>query len=394
MRKNRSREHLTILLEFCATPAQTKSVQAAIQCGGIRAAARHLGCHDTAVLRNIERAEYNAAKRGYAPDYDATKPVPDGQQLKGLSTYYNAKGELSGQWVKSMPDMDRQREIMREAAKAMAEGLPKLKPISGPKHTDNDLLNLYVLTDYHLGMYSWHEETGEDWDLSIAEQLMRDWIDTAIALSPPAEVGVFAQLGDLLHFDGMDAVTPQSRHLLDADTRFQKIVRVAIKTIRYCIEQLRRKHKHVHIIMADANHDPASSVWLREWLSVMYQDEPRVTVDRSADTYYCHEHGKVSLFFHHGHKRKPSDIDDVFAGKFREVFGRTKYSYAHMGHLHHIEMKETNLMVVEQHRTLAAKDAYASRGGWLAGRDAPVITYHRQYGQVNRVTVTPEMLKT
>jgi hypothetical protein len=115
-----------------------------------------------------------------------------------------------------------------------------------------------------------------------------------------------------------------------------------------------------------------------------------VTVDTSPDPYYCVEHGLTSLFFHHGHKRRPQEIDDVFAAKFRDVFGRTKYSYAHMGHLHHAALKESPLMVVEQHRTLAAADAYASRGGWLSGRDAPVITYSKQYGQVGRVVLSPK----
>lgn len=50
-------------------------------------------------------------------------------------------------------------------------------------------------------------------------------------------------------------------------------------------------------------------------------------------------------------------------------------------------------MVVEQHRTLAAPDAHASRGGWISGRDASVITYHRDYGYVGRVVISPEMVK-
>lgn len=87
-----------------------------------------------------------------------------------------------------------------------------------------------------------------------------------------------------------------------------------------------------------------------------------------------------------------TEIADVFASKFREVFGRTKFSYAHMGHLHHIEVKETNLMVVEQHRTLAAADAHASRGGWLSGREAQVITYSKRFGEVGRVRISSSMV--
>lgn len=152
------------------------------------------------------------------------------------------------------------------------------------------------------------------------------------------------------------------------------------------------KYDRVHLIMADANHDPAGGAWLREMFAAFYDDEPRITVDNSADTYYCIEHGQTSLFFHHGHKRKPSAVDDVFVAKFRGVFGRTKYSYAHLGHMHHDMKLETNLMTVEQHRTMAAKDAYASRGGWMAGRGAPVIIYSDKFGEVGRQVYTPEMV--
>ena len=125
----------------------------------------------------------------------------------------------------------------------------------------------------------------------------------------------------------------------------------------------------------------------------MYEDEPRITVDRSADPYYVYEFGDVSLYFHHGHKQKVSSIAQVFVSKFREIFGRTRHSFAHMGHLHHVDVKEGNLMVVEQHRTLAALDAHSSRGGWQSGRDAKVITYHKRFGEVGRITINSDMLK-
>ena len=141
-----------------------------------------------------------------------------------------------------------------------------------------------------------------------------------------------------------------------------------------------------------AAHDPASSAWLRELFAAFYEDEPRLTVDTSPNPYYCFRHGDVSLFFHHGHKRKPTEIADKFAGQFREVFGNTKFSYAHMGHAHHQRL-ETSICLVEQHRTLAAPDAYAARGAWFSDRDARVITYHKSYGEVGRISVTPEMLQ-
>ena len=85
--------------------------------------------------------------------------------------------------------------------------------------------------------------------------------------------------------------------------------------------------------------------------------------------------------------RKPEQIAEVMAAKFREVIGRTKFSYAHMGHYHHAKLLETPLMIVEQHQTLTAKDSHSSRHGYGADRSAQVITYHADRGEVSRVRI-------
>jgi hypothetical protein len=370
------------------TLADDQIIEALREHGSNRKAAKALGVHS----RTIERRRSKLALRGFSPQHDMTKTVPEGFSVKGVSTLYKDDGTIAAQWVKSTQDTAVREAMLEAAAEALASNIPRAKPSKAPERTASELLNAYVITDYHLGMLSWHEETGDDWDTDIAEAMLVEWFRQAVRAAPQAETGVFVQLGDFLHWDGMDAVTPASKHLLDADTRFQKLVRVAIRCIRQVIGMLLEKHQKVHVIMAEGNHDPASSIWLREWFTALYEDEPRITVDRSPDPYYCYEHGLTSLFFHHGHKRKVGNIDDIFVAKFREVFGRTKHSYAHMGHLHHIDIKETNLMVVEQHRTLAGADAYASRGGWMSGRDAQVVTYHKTHGEVGRIRINSSMV--
>src|SRR5690606_35343762 len=150
--------------------------------------------------------------------------------------------------------------------------------------------------------------------------------------------------------------------------------------------------QHVHVIIAKANHDPYSSVWLRETFADKYENEPRLTVDTSAREYYAYEFGNVALFYHRGHKRGIGNIDAVFVGMFREMFGRCAYSYGHIGHLHSDEVKETPLMKIERHRTLAPADAYAAGGGYLSKRDGKVIVYHRDFGEVSRLIISPQMI--
>lgn len=380
-------------LKQFATEVQARYIDKINELGGYNKAARALNVKSGTVSQAIKNVKMKAAVRGFSPEHDMTRIAPDPFIVRGISTYYNAEGRASGQWVKTRIEDDKFQRMMIETIEALKEDIPRVSLMTPPPLGNNNILNCYVITDYHLGMLSWDEETGENWDVDIAQDLVIKWFAQAIAQSPNADHAVFAQLSDFLHFDGMDAVTPASKHLLDVDTRFAKLVRTSIKVLRTIIDMLLAKHQHVHIIMADANHDPVSQIWLREWFSVLYENEPRITVDKSPNPYNAFEFGKTALFFHHGHKRKVDNVSEVFAGQFREMFGRTKHAYAHTGHLHSINIKENNLMIVEQHRTLAPADAYAARGGWLSGRDAKVITYHRDFGEVSRLTINSDMLK-
>lgn len=350
---------------------------------------RKYGVH----VRRIQERKAALAKSGFSPEHDMVHMVPDGFKVGGVSTYYNKGGKPTAQWVKSSIDAQRQFELMQIAAKALAEDLPKIRPTAAPQITNQRLLNAYIISDYHLGMLADEDESGDDWDIKIAEKLLMRWFNASIALAPDAKEAVLCLLGDTLHFDGLEAKTPTSGHILDADSRFHKVVRVAIRIINTVCNMLLQKHERLRLVIATGNHDIASSVWLREMFATLYSNEPRMEVDTSADSYQCVEFGKTSLFFHHAHRANFDRMEQVFVAKFREVFGRTKFSYAHCGHLHHAKLKESNMMITEQHRTLAAKDAYSSQGGYMSGRSASVITYSSEYGEVSRLTISPDMLK-
>lgn len=351
-----------------------------LRAGSYRGAARELGLTESSVRNTINR-------------YLAEKNIPDGQKLSGTSTLYDAEGNQRMQWIKTNADVEAQKLAIQEAIDAMRGEIKPEKPVKPPAVAANDLMSVYVVTDYHIGQLSWGDETGEDWNIEIAENMLYDWFSLAIKQGAEAHTAVLNVNGDFLHYDSLDSVTPTSKHVLDADARYQNMVRVGVRALRRIINELLKKHAHVHVIMAEGNHDISSSVWLRQLFADKYEDEPRVTVDQSHVPFYAYEWGKTSVFFHHGHKRSMAEISKTLAGMFRDIFGRTKYSYAHMGHLHHIHSKEDALMVVEQHPTMAAKDAHSARGGYVSNRGACVITYSKIHGEVSRITVRPEMLK-
>ena len=47
--------------------------------------------------------------------------------------------------------------------------------------------------------------------------------------------------------------------------------------------------------MAEGNHDPASSIWLRALFGALYENEPRVEVIDSPLPCYVHQHGQTMI---------------------------------------------------------------------------------------------------
>lgn len=327
------------------------------------------------------------------PDTGEIYEVPGDHIVKKLSVLTAGDGREVLRWTKSDLTAEATVSAIRTVVDELKKELPRVQPTHGPVHLNEQLANQFTITDSHLSMMAWDEETGSDnFDLKIGERMLIEWFSAAIALSPNAKVAILAQLGDFLHHDSHESVTPAHRHVLDADSRLQKVIRVSIRVIRQIISMLLQKHERVHVVMASGNHDPASSAWLRELLASMYENEPRITIDNSPDIYYVYQHGRTGLFYHHGHKRNIDKVGEVFAGKFREIYGSALQCYGHVGHFHSDAVVEGNLMKVERHRTLAPPDAYSANGGWLSGRDAKIITYHKQFGEVSRSTISPRML--
>jgi hypothetical protein len=376
-----------------ATPRQREVLEAVNLHGSAKAASIALGINVGAASDAYIAVKKKAALRGYAPENDFTRPVPQGYVTKGVSTYYNAEGKPSGQWVKASLTHEALIEALRETVDGFKDQIDPASVIVAPDASDELLCNLYTFTDYHLGMLAWHQEGGSDWNVSLAEKTILAALAQMINQSPQAHTAVLNIQGDFLHTDGKTPVTPASKHVLDADSRFPKIRKSAIRIIRSLVAMSLMRHQEVHLIIAEGNHDEESSGWLADLFSVHYEEEPRVTVNDSVLPFYVLEWGNTMIGVHHGHKVKNESLPLLFAAQYAAIWGRTHRREIHCGHRHHRDEKEYNGVTVVQHPTLAARDAYAARGGWIADRAAWAITYHKKYGAVGRVMITTEMLE-
>lgn len=379
-------------LKKWATPIQEQYLDAAIKHGSVRSAARELGVHHSTVQRSLDRLKVKAAMQNYQPSLGMNLEVPAPYIVKDNSVRIDAAGNVAGGWVKTQLDPDLHKQYIQGIIDGVAEDLPRLAPIDGPDRVEKDLCNLFTLTDSHVGMLAWKEEGGESWDLEIAETVLTRCFERMVWSSPKAGTAVIAQLGDFLHSDGLLPVTPTHGHVLDQAARYGDMVKAAIRILRRLVDFALTWHEKVILVVAEGNHDMASSIWLRNLFAALYEYEDRVQVIDTELPYYVYQHGQTMLGFHHGHIRKPAELPTLFAAQYPKLWGHSAKRYAHCGHRHHYEEKEYSGMTVVQHSTLTARDAYAARGGWFSERQVRAMTYHAKEGLVAMNVVTPSMV--
>lgn len=382
------------LLKYAQTKNEIEKVSAYIEYGSNKKAADALGVSKSTVGDVLSRVKKRAALQGYSPEHDMIHEAPDSHIVKGTSTLYK-NGNPVLQWVKTDKKMEDQFEVMKDMTKGLIDDIPKYKGMISTqqlKTYDEDLLCVYPLGDPHIGMLSWGEETGQDWDLKIAEEKYQKVFDRLLSSSPDSDYAIILNLGDFFHADNVEGVTSRSGHNLDLDGRFQRMIRVGVRIMRYMIESALDKHQHVHVMNEIGNHDDTGAMFLSIALDEMYSDCDRVTVDTDPTPYHYFRFGKVLIGSHHGHTTKIQNLPLVMAADQPVDWGETTHRYWYTGHIHHDTTKEFSGCKVESFRTLAAKDAYATWHGYRAGQDSKAIVIHSEHGEIERHTVNIAMV--
>lgn len=385
MPKPLSHDELDKLKEYAATDWQREVIDAIKAEGSYRSAAIKLGRDHTAVVAAVNRARKEMQLRGYAPEHDYTHPVPDQFYVKGVSTLYNQEGQVSAQWVKStVRDQDKFEQFKEFAAGLAEEVKGKAPRTKVPKVDTKDKLTVYPMGDPHIGMYAWHEETGEDFDLKIASSDLRSAMARLVDSSPASEEALVLNLGDFFHSDNQEGVTTRSGHRLDVDTRQGKVMRVGAEAMKCCIGMALEKHKVVRVRNTIGNHDDVTSYALALILEAYYHKEPRVIVDTSPNPFWYYRFGKVLLGATHGHNVKPEVLQGIMAHDRPREWGETTFRYWYLGHFHTKRQHEVGSVLIEYFRTLAGKDAWTNEKGYRSGRDMNCIVHHRDYGEIER----------
>lgn len=364
------------------TPQEKQAaVDAYAQFGSDTAAAEALG---------LGLAAYKHRKRmGIIAGLDAAlvHPAPQGHTVKGVSTLYDAGGNLVQQWIKTRSDEEDPAEVA-ERLKAILADLPPIATIAPPAYSDDSLLTVYAIADAHIGMRSWSKETGESYDTDLAVARLRNWIGRLVASSPPSREAIVLDVGDAMHMDDGTNQTPASKHVLDVDGRYFRTLDMTIEAMADAVELALAKHQVVTVVIIAGNHNPHSYMAILFALSERYRNNPRVSVRKDPREFWAHRFGDCLLAAHHGDKAKPERLVMFLADEYPEDWGATKHRYLWTGHLHHHRSADLGGVRWEQLRAMTARDAYAYTHAYSARSQLQAITLHRTAGEVQRQSVS------
>ena len=320
------------------------------------------------------------------PEHGDKFEVPVGHSVKGLSALVDEDGREIVKWIKTRAESG--VDIV-ETLKTAFKDYRAAKPVKAPAAPSAELLTLIPCNDWHVNLLTWERETGQNWDLKIAERVIGQAIDDAIERSPSSGTAIVLGGGDLMHADDNTNRTALSGNILEADGRHQKGIEVAQRLKVRTIDAALRRNKRVIVRLLRGNHDEYSSVAIAYFLLAWYRNDPRVTVDVDASLFFWHRFGSVMLGATHGHTVKLDKMASIMAHRRAEDWGATKWRYIHGFHVHHQSKfaTEGDGVISESHQAPIPQDACHYGSGYLSGRSVQTITYHRAFGEISRVRV-------
>lgn len=220
------------------------------------------------------------------------------------------------------------------------EYFANFKPIQGLEITplqydaNGEILEVDI-DDLHLGLFSYGEETGEDYDIKIAKHRLSTALSDIYTRCEGRKFKkvVLALLGDILHTDNMQGTTTKGTRQ-DVDTRPTKMFDEALNLLIDVIDFLGRIAP-VDVVIVNGNHDGLSGHILGKALEMAYRKDNNVRFYNSPNPRKALRYGKCLIGFTHG-DMKSNALATWLQNEFAEDWGKSLYREIHCGHLHSV----------------------------------------------------------
>jgi hypothetical protein len=246
--------------------------------------------------------------------------------------------------------------------------------------TDGLLYELPIM-DFHFGKHAWNEESGDDYDLKIAEALWRkSFMDLTLKAKRFGDIEkiIFPIGQDFFHFD-TPGVTTTAGTQLYSDSRWQKVFRKGVDLLVWSLEEL-RKIAPVKVFWIPGNHDRMLSYAAVVGVYQRYSETESVDVDLDAAGRKYQLFGRNLIGYTHGEK-EGKRLEGLMQLEAAKEWGDSSFREFHMGHLHTEDLKTRNGIIFRRISAITGTDAWHYDNGFIGStRQAQAFLWHKVNG--------------
>lgn len=301
---------------------------------------------------------------------------------------FQVKAKLRAKKLDS--DLYLQKEELLKELKAYS---PKVSKIEYKREAGSSLLEI-AIPDLHLGSLSWEEESGENYDIKIAEKRYKAAIRDLLSRVDLKRIEriLFPIGNDMVNVDNKNNTTTNGT-VVDTDVRFIKMVRIAKRILIEVIDEL-SQIAPVDVVTVSGNHDFTVIFMIADMLDAWYHNNPNVTIFNSPTSRKAYKYGKVALFFTHGDEEPMRDLGLIFATEYPDIWSGTEFRFVQVGHHH--KSKKTSYVSVDEFPgiqvqilpTLSSRTNWAYKKGYNSLKQAKAFEFCKTKGLLGEFTYT------
>lgn len=283
------------------------------------------------------------------------------------------------------------RVLTEELKKDMLKFSPKYPIIKYPKDREKYLFEP-DMPDLHFGKLAWAQESGDDYDLEIAERMAIKHLESLIRQAEHYKVErVLFPIGNDYFNVNSKTNTTVSGTPQQEDTRSQKTFKrgrlLAVKMI-----DLLTVIAPVDVLIVPGNHDEERTFYLGDSLESWYHKNPNVTINNEANKRKYYSYGKNLIGFTHGYWEKLDELPLIMSLEQPELWGKCPLREWQTGDKHHkkeikkvMREDEQKGVMVRILRSLSANDTWHHDKGYINQRRfAEGFIRHAEHGLVSQ----------
>jgi hypothetical protein len=296
-------------------------------------------------------------------DVDLNQWEPSGMRINAWDVI-NKKGERNTNYQVRVDFKRKIHTINPQDAVAIfreevRDYMPSIPVVSSNK-TDSSKECVIAISDTHIGMLSWHPETGSNYDIKIAQKninfIISDLLNKTKVYNPRKYHLIIP--GDFFHSNDPDGKTKKGTKL-DMDGRWKKVYRCGCRIVQQSIDTL-RLFAPVEVSLGFGNHDEDSIFYLREHIMAMYNGVKDVNIHDCIGARHYITIGCTDIGMTHDGETK-----QLFAN-FSNEYGwdNNKYHEFYVAHMHKQKLEDYHGLIVRRLRAACATDKWICDSGF------------------------------